>query len=43
MREIADLSESTRNIIAFGKGADGSVYVLPRTGAILRLYPDPAE
>ena len=43
MREIADLSELTRNIIAFGKSADGSVYVLPRTGAILRLYPDPAE
>ena len=43
MREIADLSESARNIIAFGVGADGSVYALPRTGAILRLYPDPAE
>ena len=43
MREIADLSELTRNIIAFGVGADGSVYALPRTGAILRLYPDPGE
>ena len=43
MREIADLSESARNIIAFGIGTDGSVYALPRTGAILRLYPDPAE
>ena len=39
MREIADLSQSTRHIIAFGAGADGSVYVLPRTGAILRLDP----
>ena len=43
MREIADLSESARNIIAFGVGADGSVYALPRTGAILRLYPDLGE
>ena len=43
MREIADLSESARHIIAFGKGNDGSVYALPRTGAILRLYPDPVE
>ena len=43
MREIADLSESAHNIIAFGAATDGSVYVLPRNGAILRLYPDPAE
>ena len=43
MREIANLSESTRSITAFGAAADGSVYVLPRTGAILRLPPDLAE
>ena len=39
MREIANLSESARNITAFGAGADGSVYVLPGSGPILRLHP----
>ena len=39
MRQIADLSPLTRNIIGFGKGTDGSVYVLPRNGPILRLHP----
>ena len=43
MREIANLSESARNITAFGAGADGSVYVLPGSGPILRLHPDPAK
>ena len=43
MRQIADLSSSARGIFAFGAGADGSVYVLPRTGPIMRLYPDTAE
>ena len=43
MRQIADLSELTRSIIAFGAAADSSVYVLPRTGPILRLHPDLAE
>ena len=37
MREIANLSESARNIAAFGAGADGNVYALPRKGAMLRL------
>ena len=43
MREIADLSTLARNILAFGAGADGSVYVLTRAGPILRLQPDPAK
>ena len=43
MREIADLAPSTRNMIAFGKSADGSVYALPHGGPILRLRPDLAE
>ena len=40
MRELANLSESTHSITAFGAAPDGSVYILPRTGPILRLRPD---
>ena len=40
MREIADLSALARNIIAFSAAAEGSVYVLSRNGAILRLHSD---
>ena len=43
MREIADLSPSMHHIIAFGAGADGSVYALPRTGPIMRLHPHLVE
>ena len=40
MREIIDLSPSMHHIVAFGAGADGSVYALPLAGPILRLHPD---
>ena len=43
MREIANLSKSTRSIIAFGAAPDGSVYVLPNNGPILRLDPSLAD
>ena len=43
MRQIADLSDATRNIIAFGASADGSVYVLSHNGPILRLHPNIAK
>ena len=43
MRQIADLADATRNIIAFGASANGSVYVLSHNGPILRLHPDIAK
>ncbi len=42
MREIANLSDSARNITAFGADVNGNIYVLPGKGPILRLYPEPA-
>ena len=39
MRQIADLSDIARNIIAFGAAPDGSVFVLSQNGPILRLRP----
>ena len=43
MREIADLSEVARNILAFGSGKDGSVYILSYDNPILRLDPSLAD
>ena len=39
MREITTLVALTRNIVAFGAGADGSVYVLSHKSPALRLQP----
>ena len=43
MRQIADLSEVTRNILAFGSGEDGVVYILSYDNPILRLDPNFAD
>ena len=40
MREIADLAEVAHNILAFGVGEDGNVYILSRDNPILRLSPE---
>ena len=39
MREIANLFKASRNILAFGSGEDGSVYILSYRDPILRLDP----
>ena len=43
MRQIADLSDLARNILAFGAGADGDVYILSYDNPILRLDPSLAD
>ena len=43
MRQIADLSDFARNILAFGSDADGNVYVMSYDNPILRLSPDLVE
>ena len=43
MREIADLVDAARNIVAFGAGDDGSVYILAHDNPILRLDPSFAD
>ena len=43
MREIADLSDGARNILAFGSGEDGGVYILSYDNPILRLDPSLAD
>ena len=43
MREIADLVDATRNIVAFGAGNDGSVYILAHDNPIMRLDPSFAD
>ena len=40
MREIADLSDHARNILAFGAGRDDIVYILSYDKPILRLHPN---
>ena len=39
MREIANLADDIHLILAFGAGADDSVYILSYKGPILRLHP----
>ena len=43
MREIADLVDAARNIVAFGAGDNGSVYILAHDNPILRLDPSFAD
>ena len=43
MRQIADLSEIARTILAFGPGEDGSVYILSHDDPIRRLDPSFAD
>ena len=43
MRELADLSDVVRNILAFGAGNDGGVYILSYDNPILRLDPSLAD
>ena len=40
MREIADLSDHARNILAFGSAENGDVYILSYKNPILRLDPN---
>ena len=43
MRQIADLSDLARNILAFGAAEDGGVYILSYDNPILRLDPSLAD
>ena len=43
MREIADPSEVARNILAFGAGENGGVYILSYDNSILRFDPSLAD
>ncbi len=43
MREIADLVDATRSILAFGSGENGGVYILSYDNPILRLDPSLAD
>ena len=43
MREIADLADSAPNILAFGAGENGNVYILSQDNPILRLDPSLAD
>ena len=43
MREIADLADAARILVAFGEGYDGSVYILAFDNPILRLDPSFAD
>ena len=43
MRELADLVDAARNIVAFGIGENGGVYILSHQGPALRLDPSFAD
>ena len=43
MREIADLVDAVRSVLAFGHGENGSVYILSYDNPILRLDPSLAD
>ena len=43
MREIVDLVDAVRSVLAFGHGENGSVYILAYDNPILRLDPSLAD